>query len=209
MVKIKFSDVYGNVEKEPSDINVGLKGKEVPLPKKVSWFPKHTEFSGQFNDTNTEWRQKRMRFMTCKVVDQKREGAHAQGYYQHQKDTDDKIKIHVRLEKEVEKELENKDLETEAQRDQEGAEIRGYVELNKKKGKEAVRKMNLKVNKGINDRKGFFAFGNRYKQYLKAQLTYDNGYKQEQGEDEFSSLTLDKQELKDDKAKGIKNTVVY
>ena len=80
------------VERHPADPLTFEKAKQVPLPKRLTWFPRHTEFSLQFNDFNEEWRKKRYQYtLKGSMLPINRQGAFAQGRYQHDKEKMEKF----------------------------------------------------------------------------------------------------------------------
>ena len=51
---VRWNDVKAKIERHPSDIMTFARGKPIPIPKKLTWVPKYTEWSHQFNDFNDQ-----------------------------------------------------------------------------------------------------------------------------------------------------------
>lgn len=203
--RIDFNKVSPKVERHPYDPTTFAKAKQVPMPKKLTWFPKHTEFSLQFNDFNTEWHKKRYQYtLKGSMLPIERQGAQGQGYYKHDKEPKKKLDGKFKFRKPVgDLDLEQYDLELESQRDQQGAEIRGYVQLNKKKGVQAVKQMVKKVNRGRANHSGYFAHGMRWKWFVAHQAKADGEFKKEHDmADEFAGLSIEKNKQIEDAEMG-------
>lgn len=205
--RVNIEDVMPHVEKHPGDLNL-TKGSQVPIPNTLTYLPKLTEFSLQFNDFNKEWRQKRFQYnLKDDMLPINRQGAWAQGRYMHDKEKLDKLDGILKFRKKMkETEIEQKDIETQEQRDLEGAEIRGFVKLNQKKGEKAVKEMVKKVAKGINEKRGYFSGGMREKEFEKARVKNDDMYKNEIIADEFAGLDFEESKQIQNKELGSKTT---
>jgi len=193
--RIDFRKVSPKVERHPYDPKTFTKPKQVALPKSMNWLPKLTEFSHQFNDFNPEWRNKRFMYsFKGSMIPFNRHGAQAQGFYKHDKEKKKPLDGTLKFRKNVHfAHLEEVDLDTEEQRDLRGAEVRGFVKLNKKQGARDVRQNNKHRNRGMENHKGYYAHGNRWKAYVASQVKADGEYKKMDAKhDGFSGLSLEK-----------------
>lgn len=173
-----------------------VKGKSVSMPKQK--FPKFTELSNQFNDFNTEFR---------KVRSQPREnplqkkswgywGNGGHGRYKsmswNPKGVDGKLSFKHHKKKEID--IDNKELEEEKQRTEEGAEVRGFVKLNSKQARRDNKKIMEKTNRGIDNKKGWYAGGQRFVEYEKKSFHSDTHFKKYvEDEGEFKNINKNKE----------------
>lgn len=204
---VRWNDVKAKIERHPSDIMTFARGKPISIPKKLTWVPKYTEWSHQFNDFNDQYRKVRGHPQRNKMRQPSRDGAQAQGRYHHDKETHHLIKNIKYRQSHKEIEIPDINIEMETQRDQTGAEIRGFVKLNMNKAKADVKQLVKKVNRGRNHHSGYWAHGNRYKQFIKETQRYDNKFKSIEAEpDEFKSLAAQKKtEMNDKNEKYVKD----
>jgi len=170
------------------------KGVEMPMTK----FPKFTELSNQFNDYNKNFKNVRSQpiqsSMQKKSWDYWGNGGH--GRYKSYKWNPNGVdgKLQFKHHKKKEYDINNKELEEEKQRTEEGAEVRGYVKLNKKKATRDNKKIMEKTNRGIDNKKGWWAAGNRFKDYEKQAIHSDTNYKKfVEDVGEFQNLNKNKE----------------
>ena len=167
------------------------KGKKVPLPKKVTGFtPQLTRFSGQFNDFNKEWREKREKPGRNKYVLPSHYGSQAAGYYHHDKEKKVHVKFHKIKAPPKEKQLNPVTLEKQEQRTTEGSEIAGKQKLSHAQAMAEIRKKMKKINRGINQKKGYYGSGMRYNAYVRQTVREDSKYKElnAKNDDEFTTI---------------------
>ena len=155
------------------------KGSSIAMPTQT--FPKFTEMSNQFNDYDKKFRkvrcQPREKPMQTKSWNYWGNGAHGRynGMKWNPKGVDGKLEFRHKKKKDYE--INNSILEEEKQRDEEGAEVRGYVKLNKKKGQADNKKIMEKTNRGREIKKGRYAAGYDFINYEKQAIHNDNNFK--------------------------------
>ena len=179
--------------KQPIIMRDRSKKLEFPPTTKKN-VPQWNHLSGQFNDMNTalnklKHRQVLTKFKRVINID----GIGARGRWEHHKEKEEKqhlakIKKHK---KEKQLEIKHAEYETQQQRDESGAEIRGKVILNHAEGVEELRKIMKKVPKGCNQKKGLFGSGWYYNTYEESIQPDDDGFLKNSNiyDDEFIDLT--------------------
>ena len=172
------------------------KGASVKMP--MQKFPKFTELSNQFNDYNVEFSKQRSQpresSMQKKCWNYWGNGGH--GRYKsmswNPKGVDGKLEFRHRKKKEFD--INNKELEEEKQRTEEGAEVRGYVKLNSKQAKRDNKKIMEKTNRGVDNKKGWYAAGKRFVDYEKKAIHSDTNFKKYvEDEGEFKNLNKNRE----------------